>query len=134
MQPQAPMVLVLLVEDDPLLLMPIEDTLADAGFEPVVATNGATAISELDKDAQRFKALVTDIRLGGGPDGWEVARHARHLVPSIPVVYCSGDSSAAWAENGVPNSVMLEKPFAMAQLTTALATLINQTSSTPERH
>lgn len=132
MQPQAPTVLVLLVEDDPLLLLPIEEGLRDAGFEPVVALNGKEAVAEMDRDAARFRALITDIRLGPGPDGWEVARHARHLIPSIPVIYCSGDSAAAWTENGVPNSIMLEKPFAMVQLTTALATLMNQASLTAQ--
>jgi DNA-binding response OmpR family regulator len=121
-------VLILLVEDDPLIRMPLEDALNEAGFTVVVATNGGQAIAELDAGAERFKALVTDIRLGKGPDGWEVARHARLLIPAMPVVYCSGDSAAVWAANGVPNSVMIEKPFVMAQLNTALSTLLNRTT------
>ena len=37
----------------------------------------------------------------------------------------SGAHAADWASKGVPNSIMLEKPFAPAQLVTAVATLLN---------
>ena len=83
----------LLVEDEPLIRLMLEKELADAGFALVVAANGRQAMAELDADAARFRAVVTDIRLGEGPDGWEVARQARELVAGIPVVYVSGDSS-----------------------------------------
>jgi CheY-like chemotaxis protein len=107
-------VLVLLVEDEALVAMPIEQSLHDGGFATVLVHDGRRAIDELEKEASRFKAVITDIRLGQGPDGWEVAHHARHLVPDIAVIYISGDSKSAWTEKGVPKSVMLEKPFAMS--------------------
>ena len=66
-----------------------------------------------------------DIRLGAGPDGWAVARRARELVPTMPVVYMSGDSSPEWSSKGVPNSLMVAKPFAPAQIITAVSTLLN---------
>jgi hypothetical protein len=50
--------------------------------------------------------------LGRGQiDGWEIDRHAREIDPEFPVVYMSGDSAEAWASKGVPNSIMLAKPF-----------------------
>jgi CheY-like chemotaxis protein len=67
--------------------------------------------------------LITDIKLGSKMNGWEVARHARQTYPGIAVVYMSGDSAADWTAEGVPNSVMLQKPFATAQVTTAISTL-----------
>jgi hypothetical protein len=45
------------------------------------------------------------------------------------VVYVSGDSAEAWASKGVPNSIMLAKQFAPAQLVTAVSQLLN--SGTP---
>jgi hypothetical protein len=47
----------------------------------------------------------------------------------MPVIYMTGDSAAQWSANGVPNSVLLRKPFVDAQLTTALATLLNAASA-----
>jgi DNA-binding response OmpR family regulator len=69
--------------------------------------------------------MVTDIRLGEGPNGWDVARHAREVIPTMPVVYMSGDSANEHSAYGVPDSVMLQKPFATAQLVTAISTLMN---------
>lgn len=84
----------------------------------------------LDGAGGKYRALVTDINLGRGTvDGWEIARHAREVDPKIPVVYMSGDSGGNWASKGVPNSVMLSKPFAPAQLVTAVSQLLN--SGTP---
>lgn len=63
---------------------PLEDELIGAGFDPVMCINGASAIAKLDEPAALYKAVLIDVRLGEGPDGWEVARHARHLAPDIP--------------------------------------------------
>ena len=62
---------------------------------------------------------------------WDVAQHAREIDPHFPVVYMSGKDTEDWAPRGVPNSIMLEKPFAPAQLVTAVANLLN--SGTPTR-
>jgi len=72
-----------------------------------------------------YRALVTDISLRGKIDGWEVARQAREIDPEFPVVYISGGSAAEWPSKGVPNSVMVPKPFAPAQLVTAISNLLN---------
>ncbi|MCW1402286.1 hypothetical protein OKA06_08095 [Novosphingobium sp. MW5] len=71
-----------------------------------------------------LQGLATDIRLGDGPDGWEVAHYARKKYPDIAVVYMTGDSAAQWSAEGVPNSILLTKPFPEAQLLTAMATLM----------
>ena len=58
--------------------------------------------------------------------GWEVARQARGIDPTFPVVYITGaPATNDWASQGVSNSVLLEKPFAPAQLVTALSQLLN---------
>lgn len=47
----------------------------------------------------------------------------------MAVVYVSGYSATEWAAKGVPNSIMLEKPFTMAQLVTAISQLLNARQS-----
>jgi hypothetical protein len=42
----------------------------------------------------------------------------------MPIVYITGDSTHEWASKGVPDSVVLLKPFAPLQLSTAVSTLI----------
>jgi DNA-binding NtrC family response regulator len=120
---------VLLVEDEFLVQELLDAAFAAAGFELVAAANGTQAFAALDADAGRFVAVVTDIKLGSGPDGWAVGRRARELVPDMPVVYLSGDSAYQWASKGVPNSVMIAKPFPSDRLITALSTLIARTKA-----
>jgi DNA-binding response OmpR family regulator len=114
-----------LVEDDTLIRELLGASLTEAGFQVVEVGDGTKALAEFDAGATRFRAVITDIRLGAGPDGWAVARRARELVPNMPVVYMSGDSSQEWSSKGVPNSLMVAKPFAPAQIITAVSTLLN---------
>ena len=73
-----------------------------------------------------FQVLVTDIRMAGVADGWAVAAKARELMPKIQVVYLTGDSMDDWRSKGVPESVLLTKPFLPAQVVTAVTTLLNR--------
>jgi DNA-binding NtrC family response regulator len=117
---------ILVVEDDQDIQSIVEEALTDGGFEIVIASSGEKAMALLDRSDGKFRALVTDINLGRDkPSGWEVARHAREINPDFPIVYMSGDSAPDWASKGVPNSIMLAKPFAPAQLVTAVSQLLN---------
>jgi DNA-binding response OmpR family regulator len=121
--------IILVVEDDQLLQGLVENTLSDGGFDIVIAASGEEALTLFQRDKVKYRALVTDINLKGKMDGWEVAQRAREIEPDFPVVYMSGAAAADWTSKGVPNSIMLEKPFAPAQLVTAVSHLLN--SGTP---
>lgn len=103
-----------------------EDGLVEAGYEVMLESSGEAAMKRLESESNRFGAVLTDVRLGRGPDGWEVAHRARELAPSLPIIYMTGDSARDWAANGVPNSILLQKPFVISQLVTAVAQLITQ--------
>ena len=119
--------LILVVEDDQLVQSVIEESLSEGGFEVVIASSGENAVELLDKADGKYRALVTDINLRSGKlDGWHVARHAREIDPNFPIVYISGVDFDDWASKGVPNSIMLAKPFAPAQLITAVSQLLNE--------
>jgi DNA-binding response OmpR family regulator len=116
----------LVIEDDQLIQSIVEDALTEGGFELVIVSSGENAVELLDASHRKYRALVTDINLGHGKmGGWEVARHAREIDPAFPVAYMSGDSAEDWGSKGVPNSIMLAKPFAPAQLVTAVSQLLN---------
>jgi DNA-binding response OmpR family regulator len=119
---------ILVVEDDPIIQNLIEVALSDGGFEVDIASSGEEAVTLLSAGRKSYRALVTDINLLGRLDGWEVGRRSRETDPNYPVVYISGDRAGDWASKGVPNSIMLSKPFAPAQLVTALSQLLNSGS------
>lgn len=111
---------VLLVEDEFLIRDLIQASLEDADFSVAAAGHGGEAIKLLDGNDSSVSALITDVRLGEGPDGWAVARYARKLKPDLPVIYFSGHSAADWPSEGVPNSVYLQKPLTAPQIVRAV--------------
>ncbi|WP_213741508.1 response regulator [Bradyrhizobium sp. dw_411] len=120
------LVVILVVEDDQAIQGLIEEALSDGGFEITIASSGEQAVELLSDANPQFRALVTDINLGRDRmDGWDVARQARESRPDMPIIYMTGDSADEWASKGVPNSILLTKPFAPAQLVTAVAQLLN---------
>jgi DNA-binding response OmpR family regulator len=118
--------MLLVVEDEILIQYLLESALAHAGFKVVMARNGTEAIAELNAKAARFKAVITDINLGAGPDGWAISRHVRLLVPDMPIVYLTGNSAHEWPSQGVPGSVLVTKPFGLAQFMTAVSALLTE--------
>jgi len=116
---------VLVVEDDQEIQIILEEALRDGGFDPAVAGSGEEAITLLRRLRSKYRAVVTDIVLLGRTDGWRVGRAAREIDPAFPVVYISGAAHAQWPVQGVPNSILLTKPFAPAQLVTAISQLLN---------
>jgi DNA-binding NtrC family response regulator len=120
-----PSVLVFVVEDEYLIQNILEEALKEGGFNVALANSGEDAIAMLNKEGANYHALITDINLGGNVTGWDVARHAREINDKLPVIYMTGASAHDWASNGVPNSQLLPKPFAVAQVVIAVAQLIN---------
>ena len=116
--------IVLLVEDEALILLVAQDALESGGYSVLAAQHADEALVMLKDRAADLAGLVTDIRLPGGLDGWDIARQARETRPDLPVVYTTGDSTVDWPALGVPNSVVVQKPYAGAQLLTAISTLV----------
>jgi CheY-like chemotaxis protein len=114
---------ILVAEDEPLIRRSMVEALQEGGYTVIEAADGRSAIEQIDR-TDHLRGLVTDVRIGSGPDGWEVAHHAREKFSALAVVYVTGDSFAGWSANGVPQSTVLQKPFAEAELVTALANLL----------
>jgi len=117
--------LILVIEDEYALQGIVEDALIEGGFEAQVLSSGEEALTLFKGRIKEYRALVTDINLKGHLSGWEVAKQVREINPTCPIVYMTGAAADQWASHGVPNSVLLEKPFAAAQLVTAVSNLLN---------
>ena len=118
---------VLVVEDEQLIHALLTETLTEGGFAVKIAADGEDAIRMLNAPDASYRALVTDVNLSPGKlTGWDVAKRARELHAEIPVVYMTGAGSHDWPSRGVPNSVLVPKPFAPAQIVTAVSQLLNR--------
>lgn len=116
---------IVVVEDDPLMQGVLEDALREGGFDVAIAGSGEEAVTLLKGRVGEYKALVTDVNLRGRMTGWEVAKQARIVRADFPIVYVTGAAADEWPSHGVPNSILLNKPFAPAQLVTAVSQLLN---------
>lgn len=119
-------VLILVVEDEALIEELVVSGLEDAGYTVVAAQTAEDAIDLLEKSDAVIRAVVTDVNLTPLKlTGWDVARRARELTSDIPIVYMSGASGQDRTANGVPNSMMIAKPFVNGQIVTAVSHLLN---------
>jgi CheY-like chemotaxis protein len=125
---------VLVVEDEFIIRFSLTEILSDAGFSTIGVADAQGAMAALEGGYHDICAVLTDIRIPGVIDGWEVARRARELQPSIPVIYMTGDSAAQRQRNGVPGSVLLQKPFADAQLISVLTNLLDPAAPSEVGH
>jgi len=119
---------ILVIEDEYSVQGLVEEWLTEGGFEADILSSGEEALTLFNGKLKPYKALVTDINLKGTMSGWDVARRIRETDPGFPIIYMTGAAGAEWASQGVPNSILLQKPFAPAQLVTAIAQLLNATS------
>ena len=86
----APTPTVLVVEDEALVAMLVEDTLADAGYGSIWSPDGGAASGGGEGGADAAAAAVVDLRLADGLDGREVVRRLRERRPALPVVVVTG--------------------------------------------
>jgi DNA-binding response OmpR family regulator len=121
---------ILVVEDDQEIQIIVEDALTEGGFAPAIASSGEEAVTLLRGNRGSYRALVADVKLRGRMDGWQVAKHAREIDPDFPIIYMTGAGADQWPSHGVPNSLLLTKPFAPAQLVTAVSQLLNGGTAT----
>ena len=115
----------LVVEDDPLVMLSAAATLEDEGWVVKKAANGAVAIHRLGDASEPVDAVVIDITLGDGPSGWDVARYARSVNENIAVAYITGDMDAELNPQIVDRGVVLCKPFDDNALLDALSRLLS---------
>lgn len=98
---------ILVVEDDPLVREFVVDALREAGFFVIHAADGEEALAWCGRRAA--DVLVTDIRLPGKIDGWQIAERCREHNPRLPVIYATGFSPVP--PRPVADSLLLQKPF-----------------------
>jgi DNA-binding NtrC family response regulator len=92
-QARAPRTL-LIVDDEHSLRFSIGEWARDAGYQPIEAEDGGSALSQV-RD-RSVDAVILDLRLGT-EDGLEVLRRLRGEEPGLPVIVLTGHGTIAHA-------------------------------------
>jgi CheY-like chemotaxis protein len=116
---------ILVVDDDPLLLKSLRETLEGDGHTIVAANGGQDGIDLFRRalsEKLAFDAVVTDL---GMPyvDGRQVAGFVKSGSPSTPVILLTGWGHRSMTEGELPANVdiPLSKPPKLRELREALA-------------
>ena len=80
---------VLVVEDEGLVRLDVAESLKDAGFAVVEATDASEAL-EIVLSREDIDVLFTDINMPGPMDGLELAWRVRDYRPEVRLVLTSG--------------------------------------------
>jgi CheY-like chemotaxis protein len=118
---------VLVVEDEPLLLIDVLDLVEDAGFVGYGAKNAALAIQCLEKNAD-VGVLFTDIQMRGSMDGLMLARTVRERWPHIRIIVTSGHVRPT-KEDMPAESVFFAKPYPPATVTRLFGEMMESSSA-----
>ncbi len=110
---------ILIVEDDPLVREFVVDALREEGHNVTHASDGEEALAWCKRKVA--DVLITDIRLPGKIDGWQIAERCREHDPELRVIYATGFSPVA--SRPVPGSLLLRKPYHPRQILQALKDL-----------
>lgn len=100
---------ILVVEDQPLLLMHVQFAFEDAGYRVIQASSADEALIALDRHPE-IRAIFTDVAMPGTLDGAALAVRVRETHPHVAILVTSGDQS--YVPDDLPDSVrFVPKPY-----------------------
>ena len=110
---------VLVAEDDLEMRQVVREVLEAAGFEVHEASSGVALLAQLAEDGD-FDLIVTDVRMPW-ISGEHVVRMARRAGFAMPVLIMTAyaDEALEAMLDGVPDVILLEKPFDLQELVEA---------------
>jgi CheY-like chemotaxis protein len=118
---ETPRYSVLVVEDDPLLLMNAMDLVEDAGFHAYGAGDAEAAIALMEVHPD-IRVLFTDIQMPGSMDGLKLAQAVRARWPPVMIIVTSGQVKVG-REDLPADGLFFAKPYAPAAILEALGAM-----------
>jgi two-component system CheB/CheR fusion protein len=124
---------ILVVEDDPELRDLIALVLLEENHRVVTAPDGIAALDLIARDAVSPDLIVTDQNLPHGLNGYDLITKLREsLHGNIPTIILTGDIATAMSrDNGIGNSVHLNKPVKLQEFTQVVQRLLASMPPTP---
>lgn len=113
-----PKIIVLIVDDEPLIRMDLAETAAEAGFVALEAANADEAILLLEAQDD-IRILVTDIDMPGSMDGLKLAAAVRRRWPPVVIIVTSGRVLPATSDLPAATT-FLGKPYSTRSMSAAL--------------
>jgi CheY-like chemotaxis protein len=103
-------IVVIVVEDEPMVRMAAVGAFEDAGFEVLESKNAQAAMLIMKTEGGRIQALFTDVEMPGTMDGLMLAQQIHLDWPLIVVMVASGQVVPG-AGDMPENSRFFKKPY-----------------------
>lgn len=113
---------ILVVEDEPLVRAVAVDVLEDAGFEVLEAPTADYALTVLQK-REDIRVLFTDVEMPGRLNGFQLARIVEDHHHRVRIIVGSGRLRPHEGDIS-PNAVFLPKPYAPDILVKVVQTML----------
>ncbi len=117
-------VVVLVVEDEPIIRMNAVALIEDAGYDVIEASNADEAILNLETRPD-IRVVFSDIEMPGSMDGLKLLHAIRERWPPVVLILASGRVSPAAADMPA-DTVFLQKPYQEAKLLKILAGIASE--------
>jgi len=117
---------VLIVEDDPSILMVLSTYLSGEGYRILQAENGEQAF-EILASKPHLDMMITDFRLPGGITGVQIAEPAVRLRPDLKVIFISGYAQEVRDTDSpiTRKAPILDKPFDLDELQDIMQSMLS---------
>jgi two-component system, response regulator PdtaR len=115
-------IVVLVVEDEPLLRILAVEAVEEAGFVAIEARDADEAVAVLESRSD-ISLLFTDIDMPGSMDGVKLAHAVRGRWPPIKILVVSG-KVRLWPFELPSSSRFVSKPYRAAAMVEELRSLI----------
>lgn len=115
---------ILVVDDDPYILMSLEFLMKKNGYDVMVARNGIEALEIVEKQIPHI--ILLDIMMPD-VDGYEICKHIKKskTLSNCKIVFMSAKTKEADIKKGydLGASLYIKKPFSTRELVKEIASL-----------
>jgi DNA-binding NtrC family response regulator len=124
---------ILVVDDEPSILLPLAGVLRSEGHQVATASDGVSAMSALT--AHAFDVVICDVRMQK-MDGFAVFRRARAELPSTHVILMTAYATVPDAVSAMKEGALdyLPKPFDITKLLERLAQIAKERELAKQMH
>jgi PAS domain S-box-containing protein len=122
---------ILVVEDNPKVGRTVKRQLTSLGYSVLEVENAEMALDAI-RSGTAFDLMMTDIVMPGGMNGYELAREAEQIRPSIRVIFTSGYTElAAHGLQAGRKGPLLSKPYTKLDLGRAIRSALDHRGAPP---
>lgn len=121
---------ILIIEDEPHIVMGLQDALEFEGYEVAAASTGREGVSlalQIKPDAVLLDLMLPDI------NGYQVCEELRRKDPFLPIIMLTARSQETDKIRGLDAGAddYVTKPFSIAELTARIRAIVRRASRAP---